>query len=166
MKRKDLQGADKWRPRVRHVWRGYALGYGVHFGGAQHGGASWPERWVVYIVQRKNTGSGWDFYVYAELRGTCRPEVWDVRAGEWLPPRFIPGPAGVHVNREEPFPTLGAAREDAKRLAYTLMYDRWVERRIDYQPKGRTSPAPLLHSRAPDPPPPALNWVWRKYARP
>lgn len=105
---------------MRHVWRGYA-----HYDGTR-----WPERWVVYVVQARDVAnSRWDYHVRAELRGVCRPLVYHPERG-WLEPRFLPGPAGVFIDRGDPWSTLGRARAEGLRLAQVLMHDRWRERRL------------------------------------
>jgi hypothetical protein len=146
-------------PRLRHIWRGLAMNGPIHFLNGPSGYRYWPERWVVYIVERYGYEYRPKFWVYAELRGTCRPWVWHMQRNEWLAPRLIKGPAGVHVNQKEPFNSLAGARADGLRLAQTLMFDHWVERRLDADGKGKTTPSEKLIVVTPETP---LEWVWRK----
>lgn len=135
----------------------------VHFLNGREGYRYWPERWVVYIVERYDSASYRPtFHLHAELRGTCRPWVWHHKREEWLEPRLLKGPPGVFITPRE-FNSLAGAREDGRRRAQCLMFDHWVERRLDADGKGRTTPAEKLIQVTPET---ALEWVWRKNRTP
>jgi hypothetical protein len=144
-------------PRLRHIWRGLAMNGPIHYLNGREGWRSWPERWVVYIVERYDYGYRPKFHLYAELRGTCRPWVWHHERG-WLAPRLLKGPPGVFITPRE-FDSLATAREDGRRRAQVLMFDHWVERRLDANGKGKTVPSEKLIQVTPETP---LEWVWRK----